>query len=71
MEVRQSPLSGAPARSDTQGSEQVGICDPGASPVMIVVVESPRKVASASALWKATPILVQKPETVVFPMGGS
>jgi hypothetical protein len=36
---------------------------------MIVVVESPRKVQVASAQWKSTPIVVQKPETVVFADG--
>jgi hypothetical protein len=68
-DTRQSPLSKTPEKSDTQGSSQAGICEPGASPVIIVVVESPRKVQSASALWKATPIVVQKAETVVFSDG--
>ena len=36
---------------------------------MIVVVESPGRVKSASALWKGTPIVVEKPETVVFADG--
>lgn len=45
------------------------MCDPGSSPVMIIVVESPRKVQSASALWKDTPIMVREPEVVVFADG--
>ena len=69
LERRQVPLARAPQESHGGGSEQAGICDPAASPVMIIVVESPRKVASASALWKDTPILVQDPETVVFTDG--
>lgn len=68
-EARQSPLARPPARDDTRGSEQVGICDPDSSPVMIVVVESPRQVKSAAAQWKTTPVLVKKPETVVFADG--
>jgi hypothetical protein len=36
---------------------------------MIIVVESPRQVKSASAQWKTTPIVVEKPETVVFADG--
>jgi hypothetical protein len=36
---------------------------------MIVVVESPRKVKSASARWKDTPIVRQDAETVVFSDG--
>jgi hypothetical protein len=68
-DARNAPLSKIPQESQVEGSGQVGICDPGASPVMIVVVESPRKVKSASALWKATPIVVQDPETVVFADG--
>lgn len=68
-EVRKSPLARAPERSEAQGSGQVGICDPDSSPVMIVVVESPKKVKSASALWKTTPVVVEKPETVVFADG--
>jgi len=69
VEVRQPPLARAPEKVDAQGSGQVGICDTGSSPVMIVVVESPRKVQSASALWKATPIVLQEAETVVFADG--
>ena len=69
VDVRRSPFSKAPEKRHAQGSDQVGICEPGASPVMIVVVESPRKVQSASALWKATPIVVQKADTVVFSDG--
>jgi hypothetical protein len=68
-DARNAPLSKIPQESQVEGSGQVGICDPGASPVMIVVVESPRKVTSASALWKETPIVVQDPETVVFADG--
>jgi hypothetical protein len=45
------------------------MCEPGASPVMIVVVDSPEQVKSASALWKGTPILVEEPHTVVFADG--
>lgn len=69
VDARQSPLARPPARDDTRGSGQVGICDPSSSPVMIVVVESPKQVKSASAQWKTTPIVVQKPETVVFADG--
>jgi hypothetical protein len=69
LERRQVPLARAPEESRGGGSEQAGICDPADSPIMIVVVESPRKVASASAQWKTTPILVQDPETVVFTDG--
>jgi hypothetical protein len=69
VETRQPPLSKPPRRSPAQPSEQVGICDPGSSPVMIVVVESPKQVRSASAQWKTTPIVVEKPETVVFADG--
>jgi hypothetical protein len=69
VDVRHSPLSKAPEDSHTQESGQVGICDTGSSPVMIVVVESPQRVQSASALWKATPIVVQEAETVVFADG--
>jgi len=69
VEVRQSPLSRPPARNDTRGSDQVGICDPASSPVIIVVVETPKQVKSASAQWKTTPIVVEKPETVVFADG--
>jgi len=74
VDVRQTPVSKAllskrPAKPSAAGSDQVGICDPGASPVMIVVVESPQKVKSASALWKTTPIVVQEAETVVFADG--
>jgi hypothetical protein len=69
LDVRQAPSPKAPKESRTARSDQVGICDPGASPVMIVVVESPRKVKSASALWKDTPIMVQDPEVVVFADG--
>jgi hypothetical protein len=69
MDARNAPLSKLPQESQVEGSGQVGFCDPGASPVMIVVVESPRKVESASALWKETPIVVQDPETVVFADG--
>jgi len=36
---------------------------------MIVVVPSPKKVESASELWKATPIVARDPETVVFADG--
>jgi len=68
-EVRESPFSNAPAEGDTRGSGPVGICEPGASPVMIVVVDSPGRVKSAAALWKATPIVIEKPETVVFADG--
>jgi hypothetical protein len=68
-DVRRSPFSKAPEKRHARGSDQVGICEPGASPVMIVIVESPRKVQSASALWKATPIVVQKADTVVFSDG--
>jgi hypothetical protein len=69
VDVRQAPLSKAPEQGGAEASEPVGICDPASSPVMIVVVESPRKVESASARWKATPIVVQDPETVVFADG--
>jgi hypothetical protein len=69
VDVRRSPLSKAPEKRPAQGSGQVGICEPGASPVMIVVVESPRKVQSASARWKETPVVVQKADTVVFSDG--
>jgi len=69
VDDRQSPFSRAPEKSDLQGSDQVGICDPDSSPVMIVVVESPGKVKSASALWKATPIVVEEADTVVFADG--
>ena len=68
-EVRQPPLAKTPRSPVAQGSGQVGICDPGSSPVMIVVVESPRKVKSASARWKTTPVMVEKPGTVVFSDG--
>jgi hypothetical protein len=68
-DVRHSPFAKTPEKSVAQGSGQVGICDPDSSPVMIIVVESPRKVQTASALWKATPIVVRKPETVVFSDG--
>jgi hypothetical protein len=69
VEVREAPLSKPPARVDAQAAAQVGICDPDSSPVMIVVVESPRKVKSAAGLWKATPVVLQDPETVVFADG--
>jgi hypothetical protein len=69
VDVRQAPLSKAPDPSDAAGSGQAGICDPGATPVVIVVVPSPKKVESASELWKATPIVVRDPETVVFADG--
>ena len=41
---RKPPLAKTPQRSDPRGSDQVGICDPASSPVMIVVVESRRQV---------------------------
>ena len=69
LETRQVPLAKAPEASRTDRSEQARICDPADSPVMIIVVESPRKVALASSQWKNTPILVQEPETVVFADG--
>ena len=69
VDVRQAPSPRAPAPSRAAPSEQAGICDPGSSPVMIVVVESPRKVQSASALWKDTPIMVREPEVGVFADG--
>ena len=69
VDVRRSPFSKAPEKRHAQGSDQVGICDSATSPVLIVVVESPRKVKSASALWKDTPIMVQDPEVVVFADG--
>ena len=69
VDDRPSPFSRAPEKSDLQESNQVGICDPDSSPVMIVVVESPKQVKSASAQWKTTPIVVEKPETVVFADG--
>ena len=68
-EVRQPPLARTPAKRRPQESGRVGICDPDSSPVMIVVVESPRQVQSASARWKATPIIRQQAETVVFSDG--
>ena len=45
------------------------MCDPASSPVMIVVVDSPHQVQSASALWRDTPKVVQEPEVVVFADG--
>lgn len=69
VEGRPPPLAKAGRNPDAQGSGQVGICDPASSPVMIVVVESPRRVKSASALWKTTPVVVEKPGTVVFSDG--
>jgi len=69
VDVRQALLSKAPDPSDAAGSGQAGICDPSAAPVMIVVVPSPKKVESASELWKATPIVARDPETVVFADG--
>ena len=69
VDVRRAPLAKAPDPSDAAGSGQVGICDPGAAPVIIVVVPSPKKVESASELWKATPIVARDPETVVFADG--
>jgi hypothetical protein len=68
-DVRKPPLAAPPRKRDAPGSGQVGICDPDSSPVMIVVVESPRKVKSAAGLWKTTPVLAEDPETVVFADG--
>lgn len=68
-DVRKAPLSKAPPQSGAPAPGQVGICDPDSSPVMIVVVESPRKVKSAAGLWKTTPVVLQDSETVVFADG--
>lgn len=68
-EVPKPPPAGSPDRSGAPAPGQVGICDPGSSPVMIVVVDSPRQVRSAAGLWKAAAVLRQDPETVVFADG--
>jgi hypothetical protein len=68
-DVGKPPLAAPPQEPEAPGSSQVGICDRSSSPVMIVVVESPRKVKSAAGLWKATPVVLQDPETVVFADG--
>ena len=69
MDIWSAPLPKAAQKGQAEGSGEAGICDPGAAPVMIVVVPSPKKVQSASELWKATPIVMRDPETVVFADG--
>jgi hypothetical protein len=69
VDVREAPAPKAPASGPAVAVPEGGICEPGSGPVMIVVVESPAKVKSASALWEATPILARDPETVVFADG--
>ena len=68
-DARRAPRSKAGEQNRAAPSEPAGICEPGSSPVMIVVVESPEKVKSAAALWKGTPILVEEAHTVVFADG--
>jgi len=68
-DARRAPRSKAREESPAAQPEPAGICEPGASPVMIVVVDSPEQVKAASALWKGTPILVEESHTVVFADG--
>jgi hypothetical protein len=68
-DARRAPRSKAPEESGAAQSKPAGICEPGASPVMIVVVDSPERVKSVSALWKGTPTLVEEADTVVFADG--